>query len=514
MKNVLWAISCAFLMTFSINAGAQNTRAVCGTPANATMDQLLKAKAMLESGFIKQRGAITYVPVKYHLVARTNQTGRVDETDVLKMHCHLNDVYEDQEIQFFIKDGEFNYINNNVVYDDHVGTQGTIMQFNRDGNAMNIFIVNDATPAGGGQSPGTVLGYYSPSRDWIVMRIDQVNANSQTLPHEAGHFFGLPHPFNGWESDPFDSGDMGWPIAPAISPNGSNPTELQDGSNCANAGDMICDTPPDYNFGLINGNSCIYSGGAKDPNGVTVNPDETLIMSYFNDNCVNKFSDDQKDIIAANLASADRNFLDNNFAPPGDVVSNDLIAIFPPDGSNAQFSNGEINLDWEDMDGANAYILEFASNQFFSDVRAYFLNESFATVDGIENLKKYYWRVRAYNWANTCAANVTSNTVSFTADMNGVSSVNNIDFVKQFTVYPNPANSGQGINVFVQTRESFDGTVALYNLTGQLVYQMKFNFQHGENIVRLPGNNIEHGVYMVHVKSGSGVLSSKVMVKR
>ncbi|MEZ4948184.1 MAG: hypothetical protein R2784_02135 [Saprospiraceae bacterium] len=51
-----------------------------------------------------------------------------------------------------------------------------------------------------------------------------------------------------------------------VSPNGS-PTELQDGSNCTTAGDKICDTPPDYNFGLINGNSCY--GGAKDPNGVT-----------------------------------------------------------------------------------------------------------------------------------------------------------------------------------------------------------------------------------------------------
>jgi hypothetical protein len=510
MRKVFWAVCCAFTLIFSVSAVAQNNHGVCGTHPDASIEMTIKAKAMIENGYVAPRGVVTYVPVKYHLVARTNGTGRVKETDVYKMHCHLNEVYEDQEIQFFLKDGEFNYINNNTVYDNHVGTQGTIMNFNKDDEAMNVFIVDDATPAGGGQSPGTVLGYYSPQRDWIVMRIDQVNSNSQTLPHEAGHFFGLPHPFRGYEPDPFDNPDAGWPIAPVVSPNGSTPTELQDGSNCSTAGDFICDTPPDYNFGLINGTSCVYSGGAKDPNGVTVNPDETLIMSYFNDNCVNKFSDDQKDIVAANLASTDRNFLDNSYSPPAQTVSNDLVPIYPQNMASIPVFDNELNIDWEDMDGATSYVFEIATNQFFSDVETHIVNESYVELTGIERLKTYYWRVKAFNWTNTCAASIASATMRFTTDK--VMNTNKIDFVSYYNVFPNPANTSSGVNLYLNSKQSFTGTINLYNLTGQLSYQMKHNFQPGGNAVRLEGLQLEQGVYMIRVQTDYGILSSKVVI--
>ena len=69
------------------------------------------------------------------------------------------------------------------------------------------------------------------------------------------------------------SADIGNP-APASSPGGI-PTEKMDGSNCETAGDYLCDTPPDYNgFGW---DDCDYDGGAQDPMGVEIDPEERLI---------------------------------------------------------------------------------------------------------------------------------------------------------------------------------------------------------------------------------------------
>ena len=40
-----------------------------------------------------------------------------------------------------------------------------------------------------------------------------------------------------------------------------------------NSGDFLCDTPADYNLGF-GWNNCNYTGGAMDPNGILLNPDE------------------------------------------------------------------------------------------------------------------------------------------------------------------------------------------------------------------------------------------------
>ena len=65
--------------------------------------------------------------------------------------------------------------------------------------------------------------------------------NGSTLPHEVGHFYGLPH-----------THDQG--------------NELVNGSNCATAGDNFCDTPADPNLSGVVNSSCVYTGTATDAN--------------------------------------------------------------------------------------------------------------------------------------------------------------------------------------------------------------------------------------------------------
>jgi hypothetical protein len=96
------------------------------------------------------------------------------------------------------------------------------------------------------------------------------------LSHEMGHYFGLEHTFEV-----------------------SHGLELVNGSNCATAGDQICDTPADPN-GLVDA-SCHYT--SKDVNGQLVkdankqfySPLVNNIMSYYPSICLCKpgFTHDQ-----------------------------------------------------------------------------------------------------------------------------------------------------------------------------------------------------------------------------
>lgn len=92
-----------------------------------------------------------------------------------------------------------------------------INQWNR-ARYMNIWVVHE--PNSGGTVQGTLLGYatFPASTDgsgfWtdgIVLRDYTVNSGDRTLSHEAGHYLGLAHPFNGVANigDPSECGDDG-----------------------------------------------------------------------------------------------------------------------------------------------------------------------------------------------------------------------------------------------------------------------------------------------------------------
>ena len=165
---------------------------------------------------------------------------------------------------------------------------------------INIFICQNANTTGG---IGTTLGYYDPQDDWLVLRKQEISYGSETIPHELGHYFDLLHPFNGWDSVAYDSNLHGNPVQ-QISP-GSVPNEnvVQTGgcNNCQTAGDYICDTPPDYNFGFGWPN-CNYTAQTMDPCGDVVDPMETNFMSYFLSCSEYEFTPDQVDLVHASYS--------------------------------------------------------------------------------------------------------------------------------------------------------------------------------------------------------------------
>jgi len=505
MRSILRLITIAtLLLVFSFSANAQQANhGFCGTENGAGMDRLIKNLASIKEGIVKKRGNVTYVPMTYVLVSRTNGTGRVPEADVLDMHCQLNEVFLQQDIQFYIKDGRFRYIDNDVVFDDHRRTVNTIMNLSRDNNAVTTFLVQNVDLPG---SVGDVLAYYDGSRDWMVVQNNQVNGSSQTFAHEVGHFFSVQHPHIGWESAPFVAGEPGWPQAPTVNPGGIT-TEFADGSNCEVAGDRLCDTPPDYNGIFTNG--CVYNSGALDPKGELIDPNEALIMSYFGDNCVDQFTDDQKTVIEADLASSARNRLERGWTPSSITVSDEIFPVYPPEDSPVPVSNGELTVDWANVTGATHYIFELGTNAFFTQSEEWMVEGSSIDLTGLTN-RKYFYRIRPFNAYNTCS-NI-SRAMSFTITNDQATSTRDIDFVNNFSVFPNPVSRNGQVFVSVNSKESFEGELSVLDFTGRTIYRASERFNSGSNQIPVNLDIDANGVYLMFIKSETGILKQKFVV--
>ncbi|HMQ49138.1 MAG TPA: T9SS type A sorting domain-containing protein [Saprospiraceae bacterium] len=492
---------------------AQQNQGWCGTVgehADAVMERLIANQEALAENPIVFRDEVSFVPVKFHLIGRTDGTGVISKHRVLDQLCDLNEDFASMDLQFYVRAG-FNYIFNTTVYSNHANTENTIMTFQRDNQAMNVFIPEDATPSNQ-TGPGVVLGYYSPSKDWLVLAKFEVGRNASTVTHEVGHFFSLPHPFHGWEPNPWNLADHGNPVMQQIAPDGIRQVELVDRSNCATAGDRICDTPVDYNFGF-GWNNCNYTTQVRDRNNDLIDPEERLFMGYFLD-CDEDdyiFSEDQQDLMVQDYFSNSRAYLRNQPPANAAIINDTTDPAFPSNGQVLDYYN-DVNLSWTASVGADAYLLQisrvstFTESLIIYDDFVYGINK---VIDFLEANKTYYWRVRPLNAYDACPS--FTETQSFTTG--SLVSTGEHKLVNNLKVSPNPAQSNMELRLEVESKSYFSGTINLYNAAGQMVKSFgQFDLSAGQQMINLPLGQVAAGFYMVALESEGGSVRERVVV--
>ena len=503
-KNFIAALTLV-LSAFVALSHAQTTPHQCGMSHETTQEIInrLKAnKALINEGIIQLRNNTVYVPIKFHLVGKDDGSRRVNESNVLDMLCATNTDFADQNIQFYIK-GDFNYIDNDAVFDNHQQTQRGIMTFSKDNQALNVFLLERVS-----QNP-FVGGYYTSLYDWIVIRNSDVNS-SYVLTHEIGHFFSLPHPFQGWDAEGFQPTEAGQ-MAPVTSPGGI-PSEKADGSNCEDAGDFICDTPADYN---AFGSSCNPSFSVLDPDSIEIQPDRTLFMSYFQCEARNAyhFSEMQKELIAADLASGGRRALVNANPSTTDTVFDEAVNIFPADQSIVNISNG-VRFEWTAVENANRYFVEIDRAPNFSGGDSYISfisNETSAVVEGLDNDANYFWRVLPFNEYYTCQP--SGDRTVFRTTLETVTSSQELKAVEELSIYPNPVNDDDEVRLFVKAKERITGQLKIHNNTGQEVFTLtNQQLLPGENTIVINSGQFNTGVFSLTFYSEEGSISEKLIV--
>jgi len=511
LKRISIVVCC--LIAFLPLAQAQ----VCGTTGEEVMQRLQQNKeALLNNPIIPRE--VRYIPLKFHIVSKTDGTGGVPEAQVFDMLCTANEDFADLEMQFYIKDGDFNYIQNDAIHNlilDGNHPESTInpiilqniMNSNRDHAALNVWMVRDIIL--NAENTGNVLGFYSGNYDWVVMLNNEVRGSSITLTHELGHFFSLPHPFSGWESDPYDPDKHGNPVQ-ANAPD-FRPTEKMDGSNCNSAGDRICDTPPDYNFAGI---SCNWTEEIQDPNGTIVDPQEKLTMGYFPcDKDDYFFTEMQKQLMIQDLGGSERDYLVTAPDLVTTVLASNTDLLFPASNEVLTYYQG-VELEWAAVTGATQYLVEVDRlPTFVFQKQSFFVKDAnFLELNNLEAGKKYYWRVKPYNNYSTCQPFTLAK--AFTTGDNPTA-VQNIDFVSKWMLSPNPLTANSNLTLAFAAEKAFEASASFFTLNGQAVGPARsFSFKAGENRVSIPAPNVKNGVYLLVVQTSEGIRTDRILIAR
>lgn len=522
-------LAVAFLISFIIpleNNYAQISK-ICGT--NASQFETIRTRLIQNKKYVKEhkdiansRSAVTYVPIKFHVVGEDDGSGRIDLNKVMDQLCTLNETFLEFDLQFYIYEG-LNLVDNTAIFEDSRNSKGNLaMQVARDRNALNIWIVNDANVSGNSivdtTNTALTLGYYDPTFDWVVVNDNFVKLGGYTLPHELGHYFSLLHPFHGWGdggAPPYDESYEGKP-APILAPySGNNSdrilTEYANGSNCEVAGDMICDTPADYlYYTSINHNACQYDRPMLDPRGERLSPDPTLIMGYFLDNCMDRFTPQQVNLMKADLQTNRRRALRANTPPTTNVITVKPTLTDPIDRKVTANYN-KVQLMWAATSNATSYIVEVDRVPSFNDnsIRLLTNTNSIVIEDLLEPGRNYFWRVKPYNAGYTCAA--ASSTERFKTGLS--TAVQTISAINNWNLSPNPVSVKGNLYTTVEASTSFEADLKIYSLTGKVVYQITKRFTIGTTQIAIPTELLSAGIYMIQLTNEKGINNKKLIVQ-
>jgi hypothetical protein len=471
------------------------------THTNHLLDNL---HTISQNSEVASRGAIRYVPVRFHLIANSAGTGRVAYRNLLDEFAYLNESYAPFDIQFYFSRDTFSLINSDVLYNDPGNNPSLLIpEQNKNPNAVNIFISNSAQVSSSGG--GTVLGYYSNLYDHLVIRRDQVGNRSGTIPHEMGHHFTLKHPFNGWEGDAYDPAVHGSP-APTVSPGGI-PTERVNRNNCTQQADFICDTPPDYNFS--NTNCAPYNGGAKDPNGELVDPMENNFMGYFFGCSSYSFTPIQQQVMNTDLSSIRRNKLRVEQYTPQQKITSTANFLSPTAG--ASVSPVEFKFDWDDVPNAQYYFVEMdvrLGNFSTPNYRRLITSSSDVTFRNMRSNGDLAIRVRPFNRYHT---NATATTLNFRTSVSSTSE--NEGFLSNWKIMPNPISVGQDLNMEINFEDNEVIQFSLSDIAGKVIKVLpEQNIFQGDNSFLVPTSDLSAGLYFLTGKSGSNKIAVKKIV--
>jgi len=497
-----------FFAVFTMGSVGFSQVGVCGTHDHDEIFERLEInKRYLElHPDMLRNNEVLYVPVKFHVVTKDDGSGGIEEEAILTQLCRLNNDYEALKMQFYIK-GDINHIPYTTLYDDPRHTFSTIrMAANFANNALNIFIVNKI----GTNETGTTLGYYQPGRDWIVAIQSKVG-NNETLSHEVGHFFSMAHPFYGWEGCPYQASVHGLQVNYTTVPCSGDLIELANGSNCEDAADKICDTPPDFNFGLYDPEqNCIQDFEVKDINGDVVNPMENNFMGYFSNCAAYQFTPTQMSLMRADYQASGRNYIRSTYVPDTTLLSDEKPLISEPAYNSTVPYYDHIYVNWSDVPGASSYLIKVTVGTISKKLYYYWVDDASEIIitDLPANQSFISMLIWPFNEGNSCNMKV-SETHRFKTG--GISvGVDEINISESFKLYPNPVNQAAPVFILENSGTADHYDLEIIQMNGQKVYSNSLLLNNGKNTIDLTGTNLNKGMYLFRIIHGQEIFNQKL----
>lgn len=491
MKKTFLLPFLAGLFALNLSFAQNPSLGPCGT-TDGKSDWLIAYQSHPQ-GFPRDADTL-YVPITIYIVGTDAGTGYFSLTSLYRAFCTLNKDYEYSAIQFYLE-GDINYINNSTYYDHNFQQGGQMMQNYRVDATVNCYIVSN---------PADNCGY-SSYNNGIALAKSCMGQNDHTWAHELGHYLSLPHTFYGWEGYDHDYSQ------PAPSQIDNDWVERVDGTNCDFAADGFCDTPPDYlNYRWPCDGNDFSTLKQIDPNGEEFYSDGSLFMSYSNDNCTSRFSEEQIQAMRANLWTEKLEYLYNQDAP-GPVDMTNFTALTPAQEEFLPTFNN-VHFEWEPVPNATIYSLEITTLQsFVVPIFRYYLSEPNFTSFDLDPTRKYYWRVSAFNNYESCP--LTSEIFSFeTGDV--LNSTAETDLIKGISLSPNPVAAGSDVLLNFQATENLDLECTLLSPAGAVIWQKNIPAARGQQQILFQTDGIPAGLYFLQLHTSNGIVSRKLVVGR
>lgn len=438
------------------------------------------------------------VPITLHITGTTAGTGHYPFDQAITSLCITNEKFAPARIRFFLAPDEpIRYLNNTAWHRHDYSAGGEMVSENYLPGRLNAFVVAD--PAGN-------CGYSGFGA--IVLGQNCSGTGYTTWPHEAGHHFSLPHTFFGWEgythnyAQPAPEETDGWPV------------ENADQSNCGWSGDFFCDTRPDYlntrwNCN-VNGESTVLQ---TDPLGNTFRSDGTLLMSYSDQVCRDRFSPEQIVAMRENLRTEHSDYLQWPTPTPG-FSGNSMVALVSPlDSQLVQYN--DVTFSWQEVPEATLYYLEVARNANFSPVQYR------ATVSGttqhnfnksLINNNVLHWRVRAYHGNDFCATEQAFQTGVFRTRNLNVSASNLLAEELSLELMGNPIAAGMDAVLQLSAAKRMELVVQVRDAAGRLHSSQPVELAAGENQWSLDTQQLPAGFYFVSLHAASGSMTTTLVI--
>ena len=472
----------------------------CGTPP-FTDPWLVDFLENRDKYALSRTSDTLYIGMQVHLTARDNGTGRLRPSKLLDAFCTLNRDFEPAGVRFYFK-YDWNEIDNTDYFDHEELTDGIQMMYDNDiPDALNIYFC--ANPAGN-------AGYNIPYAS-IAMGNAYSGPAAHTWAHEIGHAFTLQHTFLGWENTAYNYGTQTpdtviydythfhfEPDTILPAPLDTALVEYADFSNCYVSADKFCDTPPDYlayRWDCDQNNMSIAQ--QKDPNGVEFKSDGTLFMSYADDACSSRFSDEQIQALRANIETVKQAWLAQSI--PDQFIDGEAELMSPVAGQNTPPSN--VSFHWASVPEATQYIIQASRFSNFGIVELEEVtSDTFFQGGTFAPNKTYYWRVRPFNNSYTCTD--FSEKQTFFTDL--TLSAATLD-ESGFKYYPNPIRPGIPLTVEIpETWLGQETSIQIFDLSGKLLGTQNIQFNERLNRINLPSTLHESGMYYAVLESARG----------
>lgn len=318
------------------------------------------------------------IPIKAHLLRRSNGTGGLPVEILNEAIANMNTKYANINMSFSLCGG-IHYIDSDELYTLDIDKEDDDIVKNNVNDALNIYFVGSLTKGTSILNGTSAFPSTNPAENRIIMWND-ATSNNITLAHEMGHYWNLYHTHEEFFGK-----------------------EFVDGSNCSNAGDLVCDTPADTLYTSYNSSTCTYTDTKKDLHGDPYTPMINNLMSYYG-LCRDIFTGGQYARMNAGYALRTGYMGANTYT----MACGPTIPAAPTDINVTQVNCG-LNITWTDnANNEMGYIIEKAespSGPFIAVGNVGANITSFSYTGYLNDGVTYYYRVIAAN-SNAIYSNI------------------------------------------------------------------------------------------------------------